>query len=216
MGELRQRTAPPSIWSKTQRKTTYPENGPEIFLAGEVRDDLLRMLFVRCNEAIPWNRLVFALKSLCGFDIREIALRLFYQRSQCLQTPRSSSQPSAETSASPADLAGEQYSSRLPAVNKILYLMFTEGYLSSHAETAIPPGACNGSDTAGCNPGGTSGRPDSGTFALLAVMHLHAARMAVARTDPGGVAPVEEQNRELWDRQGIQVGLEVWPNPHKR
>jgi len=43
-----------------------------------VRDDLLRMLFVCCDEAIPVeSQLVFALKTLCGFDIREIALRLF-------------------------------------------------------------------------------------------------------------------------------------------
>ena len=32
------------------------ENGPEIFLVGEVRDDLLRMLFVCCDEAIPCPR----------------------------------------------------------------------------------------------------------------------------------------------------------------
>ena len=35
------------------------------------------------------------------------------------------------------NLASEQYSSRLPAVHKILYLLFTEGYLASDAEMAI-------------------------------------------------------------------------------
>ena len=46
--------------------------------AGEVRDDLLRMLFVCCDEAIPReSRLVLALKTLCGFSTTEIALRLF-------------------------------------------------------------------------------------------------------------------------------------------
>ena len=47
------------------------------FLANEVQDDLLRMLFVCCDEAIAErSQLVLALKTLCGFDIREIALRL--------------------------------------------------------------------------------------------------------------------------------------------
>lgn len=39
---------------------------------------MLRMLFVCCDEAIPWeSQLVLALKTLCGFDTTEIALRLF-------------------------------------------------------------------------------------------------------------------------------------------
>jgi predicted RNA polymerase sigma factor len=43
--------------------------------AGEVHDDLLRMLFVCCDEAIPReSRLVLALKTLCGFSTTEIAL----------------------------------------------------------------------------------------------------------------------------------------------
>ncbi len=46
--------------------------------AGEVRDDLLRMLFVCCDDTIPRDsRPVLALKTLCGFSTSEIALRLF-------------------------------------------------------------------------------------------------------------------------------------------
>jgi RNA polymerase sigma-70 factor (ECF subfamily) len=46
--------------------------------AGEVRDELLRMLFVCCDETIPQeSRLVLALKTLCGFSTAEIAFRLF-------------------------------------------------------------------------------------------------------------------------------------------
>jgi len=69
MGELRQRTARRRILEQNAKEDIGPpENGPEIFLAGEVRDDLLRMLFVCCDEAIPVeSQLVLALKTLCGF-----------------------------------------------------------------------------------------------------------------------------------------------------
>ncbi len=79
MGELRQRTGRRRILEQNAKEDIgTPENGPEIFLAGEVRDDLLRMLFVCCDEAIPVaSQLVLALKTLCGFGIRESALRLF-------------------------------------------------------------------------------------------------------------------------------------------
>jgi predicted RNA polymerase sigma factor len=76
MGELRRRTGRRRILEQNVKGDIGTlENGPEIFLAGEVRDDLLRMLFVCCDEAIPVeSRLVLALKTLCGFEIREIAL----------------------------------------------------------------------------------------------------------------------------------------------
>ncbi len=47
-------------------------------LSGEMSDAMLRMLFVACQQDIPLeSQLVFTLKSLCGFSVKEIALRLF-------------------------------------------------------------------------------------------------------------------------------------------
>src|SRR5690606_28627098 len=54
------------------------ESHREHYFAGEVNDDLLRMLFVCCDPAIaPHSQLVLALKTLCGFSVQEIAQRLF-------------------------------------------------------------------------------------------------------------------------------------------
>ena len=53
------------------------ESSP-LYLANEVRDDLLRMLFICCDDVIPReSQLALALKTLCGFSAAEIALRLF-------------------------------------------------------------------------------------------------------------------------------------------
>lgn len=40
-------------------------------------------------------------------------------------------------------------------------------------------------------------------------MHLHAARMTARQDGSGGLLLLEEQNRALWDREGIQAGLGV-------
>src|SRR5258706_14218433 len=45
------------------------------------------------------------------------------------------------------------------------------------------------------------------TFALLALMHLHAARMTARQDSSGGLLLLEEQDRRLWDQQGVQIGL---------
>src|SRR5260370_14284105 len=46
------------------------------------------------------------------------------------------------------------------------------------------------------------------TFALLALMHFHAARMTARQDSSGELLLLEEQNRGLWDRQRIQIGME--------
>lgn len=52
--------------------------GPERYLPGEINDNLLRMLFVCCDDAIAReSQIVLALKTQCGFSTRQIALRLF-------------------------------------------------------------------------------------------------------------------------------------------
>ncbi|HYE86502.1 MAG TPA: sigma-70 family RNA polymerase sigma factor, partial [Vicinamibacterales bacterium] len=51
---------------------------PSPHFAREIADDTLRMLFVCCDDGMPRDsQLVFALKTLCGFSVSEIALRLF-------------------------------------------------------------------------------------------------------------------------------------------
>ncbi len=210
LGELRRRTGRRRILEQNVTEDIDAlENGPESFLAGEVRDDLLRMLFVCCDEAIPVeSQLVLALKTLCGFGIREIALRLFASEANVYKRLGRARSRLRELPFRPGELTGEQYSSRLPAVHRILYLVFTEGYLSSHAETAIRRELCDEAIRLATllaeHPAGNA--PE--TFALLALMHLHAARMTARLDSSGGLLLLEEQDRELWDQQGVQIGLE--------
>jgi len=210
LGELRRRTGRRRILERNaQEDSGTPEDVPEVFLAGEVRDDVLRMLFVCCDEAIPVeSQLVLALKTLCGFSIREIALRLFDSEAGVYKRLGRARSRLRELPLRPEELSGAQVSSRLPAVHKILYLLFTEGYLSSHAEMAIRRELCDEAIRLATllaeHPAGQA--PE--TFALLALMHLHAARMDARQDSSGGLLLLEEQDRERWDQQRIQIGLE--------
>jgi len=49
---------------------------------------------------------------------------------------------------------------------------------------------------------------DPETFALRALMHLHSSRMSARLDASGGLLLLEEQDRALWDRGEIQIGLE--------
>jgi RNA polymerase sigma-70 factor (ECF subfamily) len=207
--ELRRRARRDRLVEKHSREA--PEARPKeptAFLPGDVQDDLLRMLFVCCDDVVPVeSQLVLALKILCGFDVREIADRLFISEANAYKRLARGRRRLRDASMPGDDLTRAQLISRLPAVHAVLYLLFTEGYLSSHAETAIRRELCDEAmrlaHLLGEHPVGDT--PE--TSALLALMHLHNARMASRQDGSGGLLLLEEQDRALWDQREIQVGL---------
>jgi RNA polymerase sigma factor (sigma-70 family) len=177
--------------------------------ADEIRDDMLRMLFVCCDEAIPReSRLVLALKTLCGFSTAEIALRLFTSEAN---VHKRLSRARDRLRAAPPDLETPQLDTlraRLPSVHEILYLLFNEGYLSMHAEYVIRRELCDeairlgtllAEHPVGAVPGGA---------ALLALMHLHVARFGSRIDGTGGLLLLAEQDRSRWDQDQIRTGIE--------
>lgn len=207
VGQLRQQSRRGQILE--QKGSETPEAlEPEVFLIGEVQDDLLRMLFVCCDEAIPVeSQLVLALKTLCGFSIREIALRLFTTEANTYKRLGRARTRLREGPKRTEGFTDEHYVLRRPAVHKVLYLLFTEGYLSSQAESAIREDLCNEAlrltTLLAEHPAGRC--PE--TFALLALMHLHSARMGARQDGSGGLLLLQEQDRSLWDADAIQEGL---------
>lgn len=210
LGELRQQSGRRRILEKNAGDINQGEQSdPEIFFAGEVRDNLLRMLFVCCDDAIPLeSQLVLALKTLCGFNVQEIALRLFISEANVYKRLSRARSRLRKLAIRPASLTSDQYSPRVPAVNKILYLLFTEGYLSARAETAIRRELCQEAIRLATILADHQVGQTAETFALLALMHLHTARMTARQDGSGGLLLLEEQDRQLWDKEGIRVGLE--------
>lgn len=184
-------------------------DGPESPLfADEIRDDLLRMLFVCCDDAIPAeSQLVLALKTLCGFSTAEIALRLFTSEAN---VHKRLGRARERLQQAPPDVAPplETLRSRLPGVHAVLYLLFNEGYLSAHAEHAIRRELCDEAIrlTSLLTEHAVGAVPE--TFALLALMHLHVARLGARVDATGGLLLLEEQDRSRWNVDEMQRGAD--------
>ena len=176
---------------------------------GEVSSDLLRMLFVCCDESLPErSRLVLALKTLGGFDVGEIAFRLFTSEASVYK--RLARARVRLRVAGPPELpTGDDLQGRLPSVRWVIYLLFNEGYLSIRADQAIRAELCieaiRLATLVATHPVGADDAP---TAALLALMHLHAARLG-SRVDPAGeLVLLEDQDRATWDPEYLACGLE--------
>jgi RNA polymerase sigma factor (sigma-70 family) len=178
--------------------------------AGEVRDELLRMLFVCCDEKIPQDsRLVLALKTLCGFSTGEIALRLFTSEANVHKRLARARDRLRESDVDTQTPPLESLRSRLPSVHAVIYLLFNEGYLSTNAEHAIRAELCDEAIRLGTLLANHAVGAAPPTFALLALMHLHAARLASRQDATGGLLLLEEQDRSRWDVEHLQQGA-IW------
>lgn len=180
----------------------------DAFFAEEIPDAMLRMVFVCCDEAIPWeSQLVLALKTLCGFSTSEIALRLFTTEANVLKRLARARERlrlgAPELEAPPL----ETLRTRLGGAHGVLYLLFNEGYLSSREDHAIRHEVCEEAVRLATilaeHPVGAV--PES--FALLALMHLHVARLGARVDASGGLLLLEEQDRSRWDRERMHVGM---------
>ena len=209
VGELRQRAGHKRLLAQSVIDDVDRFEGHSEHFPGEMQDDLLRMLFVCCDDAIPAeSQLVLALKTLCGFSVEEIALRLFASEANVYKRLSRARSRLRRLGVTTDDLTIEQMTARLPGVTKVLYALFSEGYLSSHAEFVLRRELCEEAIRLATiladHPVGKS--PE--VFALLALMYLHTARMTARQDGSGGLLLLEEQDRTLWDRHQIERGLQ--------
>lgn len=180
----------------------------EIPFSGEISNSMLRVLFVACNEAIPIeSQLVFTLKSLCGFSIREISFRLFITEANVYKRFGRAKQHLKNQTIELDSLTDAELNDRLPSIHRVLYLVFTEGYLSSHPDRAIRQDLCKeairlATLLAESKLGNV---PDS--YALLALMYFHLARIQTREDDFGALLLLEQQDRHKWNKQQITLGM---------
>jgi RNA polymerase sigma-70 factor (ECF subfamily) len=184
------------------------DDAPTPMLVDDVRDDLLRMLFACCDESIPIeSQIVLALKTLSGFSVAEIAERLCIGEPNVYKRLTRARAQLRRARFEPMDLSIDELRARLPAVQAIVYTMFTEGHLSSHAEHAIRRELCDEAARLGTALAEHAAGATPTTFALVALMHLHTARMSARQDGAGGLLLLEEQDRSRWDRRAIEIGL---------
>jgi len=174
----------------------------------ELNDDELALLFAVCHPALsPEMRVTFALKTVCGLTVPQIAAGLLSEPTTIAQRlVRARKQLEASNvviETPPPDMLAD----RAEAVRTALFLMFNEGYSASSGEALTQPEFCveavRLSRALAAHPVTRAPAGD----AHAALLALTAARLPT-RVGPDGVAQLlEDQPREQWDRGLIALGL---------
>jgi RNA polymerase sigma-70 factor (ECF subfamily) len=181
----------------------------EHFAATAIRDDLLRMMFSCCppNLTEP-AQVALILHILCGFTVDEVA-NAFMSGYDAAEKRITRAKKVLAASQQLFDVsAPSEFSARLPAVQRALYLLFNEGYHGA-SPAAVRSELCHEAMRLAAellrHPRGST--PES--YALSALMCLHAARLP-ARIDPAGdLRALAEQDRSNWDAELLTDGLKL-------
>jgi RNA polymerase sigma-70 factor (ECF subfamily) len=180
----------------------------ELFSPEAIKDDELRMMFSCCHPRLPEEaQVALMLHILCGFGVNEIA-HAFVSSFDAIKKRITRSKKVFEKSTTLFDVSDPaEFSTRLPAVQRALYLLFNEGYHGASAEHAIRTELCREAMRLSAllseHPLGST----PATYALSALMCLDAARLP-ARVDAAGqLHSIFEQDRSQWDRRLVAEGL---------
>ncbi len=175
-------------------------------LRGEVADDELRMMFVACHPSLSLeSQLALTLRTLCGFEVVEIAGALLSDIAALdkrLVRARQTLREAAVTFELPGDLG-----LRLESVLRVLYLLFSEGYSAHRGEHPIREELCREAlrllalllaDPQTCT---------TEAHALRALMLIQTSRLPARVDADGNLRTLAEQDRTRWQRPLIEAGL---------
>jgi RNA polymerase sigma-70 factor (ECF subfamily) len=202
------RTYAPELGRLLQSEWTLAPVVEELFAPNAIKDDLLRMMFSCCHPRLTEEaQVALILHILCGFSVGEIA-SAFVSRHAAIEKRITRAKKVLGASTRLFDVAAAvDFSARLPAVHRALYLLFNEGYHGASPESAVRVELCQEAMRLTAklleHPLGTT----PATYALAALMCLDAARLPARVDTAGNLNSLFDQDRSRWDQELVAKGL---------
>jgi RNA polymerase sigma-70 factor (ECF subfamily) len=197
----------PELGRLLESEWTLTPTLDEAFSPHAIKDDQLRMMFSCCNPRLPETaQIALILHLVCGFSVREIAAA-FLSGFAAVEKRIARAKKVLAASDHPFEIADAgDFAVRLCAVQRALYLLFSEGYHGASPQTAVRAELCREAIRLAKLLLDQPLAATPGTRALYALMCFDAARLA-ARTDASGdLIALAEQDRSQWDRRLIAEG----------
>ncbi len=172
------------------------------------KDSTLKMIFKCCHPTLPTeSQIALALKSLCGLSVGEISNALLTTESTVNKRLYRAKQKFRDGSIHFELPQEEDLTERLDNVFTTLYLLFNEGYYSSHSKKLIRMDLCFEAirlvkDVIGHFPNSSKAK------ALLSLMLLSAARFESRTGQNEAIIILAKQDRTSWDKNLIAQGID--------
>ena len=173
----------------------------------QLRDDELRMLLMCCHPAISRDaRLALSLKTVGGFSTREIARAFLSEEAVILQRLLRAKRQIRNDGIGLELPRGEALAQRLDSVLEAIYLMFNEGY-ATHSGAELTRQELCGEALRLAQLLADSSVSTPACHALVALLAFQAARLPARVDGRGELVLLEDQDRDLWNRELLAVGF---------
>jgi RNA polymerase sigma factor (sigma-70 family) len=180
-----------------------------LFLENEIADSQLRMMFACCHPAIPTeSQVALILKTLCGLSVSEIA-RAFLTNDDTItkRIYRAKEKIKQENIALEVP-QGTLLVAKLDTVLQALYLLFNEGYNSSHPDQLIREDLCSEAMRLCYLLTTQQYIAYPRVKALLSLMCFQSSRLHARLDDKGNIVLLQFQDRSTWYQPLIQKGFD--------
>jgi RNA polymerase sigma factor (sigma-70 family) len=179
----------------------------EAAIDDDLGDELLGLIFAACHPILsPEARAALTLRLIGGLTTDEIARAFLANEATVAQRIVRAKKTLGKAGVKFEVPRGEERKERLASVLEVIYLIFNEGYAATAGEDLIRPALCAEAQRLGRIL--AAALPDEPeVFGLLALMEIHASRLAARTAADGSSVPLTEQSRALWDRLLIQRGF---------
>jgi RNA polymerase sigma-70 factor (ECF subfamily) len=179
-----------------------------LFGEEEIQDSQLRMIFACCHPSIPAeSQIALALKTLCGLSSGEIA-KAFLTSEETISKRIYRAKEKIRREKIELELPSAiELPVRLDAVLKSIYLLFNEGYNSSHPDELIREGLCEEAMRLASFLTQHQITNTSRTQALLALFCFQASRLQARLDDKGNIILLKYQDRSKWFQPLIRKGF---------
>jgi predicted RNA polymerase sigma factor len=201
------RTFAPEITRLLESEWTFRPTIEAAFGPHAIQDDELRMMFSCVDPRLTEEaQVALILHILCGFSVGEIS-NAFLCSAAAAEKRITRAKKVLAGATQLFELAGsEDFCSRLSAVHRALYLLFNEGYHGANTKTAVRVELCREAMRLATLLRDHPLAATPPTFALLALMCLHAARMPSRVDESGSLSLLPDQDRSQWNIELIQEG----------
>ena len=171
------------------------------------RDDVLRLLFICCHPDLPaTQQIALALRIVSGLSVKEIA-RAFLVTEKAMEQRITRAKRRIEAADVPFETPGAvERAERVAAVAAMIYLLFNEGYSASGGPEHVRVALCEEAiRLARLLLRLFQSEPE--IMGLLALLLLQHARASARLDAEGAIVLLEDQHRNLWNRELIAEGL---------
>jgi RNA polymerase sigma factor (sigma-70 family) len=193
------------IADATRSEWTLAPAVNHFFLENEIEDSQLRMMFACCHPSISYDsQLAMTLKTLCGLSVPEIARNFLTNEETITKRLYRAREKIREENITLEVPPPASFPGRLDAVLHAIYLLFNEGYNSSHAERLIRDELSEEAIRLCLLLTRNAITDLPKTRALLALLCFPASRAEARLDDDGQIILLQDQDRQKWIKPLIQ------------